>query len=197
MTDFSKIKKSLTLRGYAVKAFETKERAAEYLVSEIKNTSVGIGGSQTVDTLGVFDLLSKSNTVFWHWKQGEEARKNAALCSVYLTSVNAAQETGELVNIDGTGNRVAASVFGHEKVYFVFGRNKIEPTLEKAIDRARNVAAPKNAARLGKNTPCAKSNKGCFDCKSAERICRALCVYFGPMMGMEAEVIIIDDDLGM
>ncbi len=197
MTDFSKIKKSLTLRGYAVKAFETKERAAEYLVSEIKNTSVGIGGSQTVDTLGVFDLLSKSNTVFWHWKQGEEARKNAALCSVYLTSVNAASETGELVNIDGTGNRVAASVFGHEKVYFVFGRNKIEPTLEKAIDRARNVAAPKNAARLGKNTPCAKSNKGCFDCKSAERICRALCVYFGPMMGMEAEVIIIDDDLGM
>ena len=197
MTDFSKIKKSLALRGYAVKAFETKEQAAEYLVSEIKNTTVGIGGSQTVDALGVFDLLSKSNTVFWHWKQGEAARKNAAFCSVYLTSVNAASETGELVNIDGTGNRVAASVFGHEKVFFVFGRNKIEPTLEKAIDRARNVAAPKNAARLCKNTPCAKSGKGCFDCKSAERICRALCVYFGPMTGMEAEVIIIDDDLGM
>lgn len=197
MTDFSKIKKSLAARGYAVKAFETKEQAAKYLVSEIKNTTVGIGGSQTVDTLDVFDLLSKSNTVFWHWKQGEAARKNAAFCSVYLTSVNAASETGELVNIDGTGNRVAASVFGHEKVYFVFGRNKIEPTLEKAIERARNVAAPKNAARLCKNTPCAKSDKGCFDCKSAERICRALCVYFGPMTGMAAEVIIIDDDLGI
>ena len=197
MTDFSLIEKNLLDRGYTVRIFETKEQAGAYLVSEIKNTTVGIGGSQTIDSLDIFDALSKDNTVYWHWKQDAGVRKKAAFAAVYLTSVNGASETGELVNIDGAGNRVAASVFGHEKVYFVFGRNKIEPTLEKAADRARNIAAPKNAARLCKNTPCARSESGCFDCKSPERICRALCVHFGPTMGMKAEAVIIDEDLGM
>lgn len=197
MNDYSQIKKNLIERGYCVRLFETKEQAKDFLLSEIQNTTVGIGGSKTIESLDVFEGLSKNNTVFWHWKQGGEVQKSAAFASVYLTSVNGAAQTGELVNIDGAGNRVAASVFGHEKVYFVLGRNKIEPTLERAVCRARNTAAPKNAARLSVNTPCAKAENGCMDCKSADRICRALCVYFGPMMGMKAEVIIIDEDMGM
>jgi hypothetical protein len=95
----------------------------------------------------------------------------------YLTSVNAASETGELVNIDGTGNRIAASLFGHEKVCFVFGVNKIEPTLEKAIWRARNIAAPKNAKRFGLKTPCAVKGDCCYDCSSPDRICNVLSIY--------------------
>ena len=75
MTDFSLIEKNLLDRGYTVRIFETKEQAGAYLVSEIKNTTVGIGGSQTIDSLDIFDALSKDNTVYWHWKQDAGARK--------------------------------------------------------------------------------------------------------------------------
>ena len=195
--DFTKVKTSLEKEGFKVSCFDTKEDAASYLKNSISGKTIGFGGSVTLQQMGLYDILKENNTVYWHWKQDAGARKKAAFAAVYLTSVNGAAETGELVNIDGAGNRVAASVFGHEKVYFVFGRNKIEPTLEKAADRARDIAAPKNAARLCKNTPCARSESGCFDCKSPERICRALCVHFGPTMGMKAEAVIIDEDLGM
>ena len=116
---------------------------------------------------------------------------------MYLTSVNALAETGELVNIDGTGNRVAATLFGHEKVFFVIGRNKLAPTCDEAVWRARNVAAPQRAKQLGKKTPCAVKCDRCYDCKSPERICRGLAVLWGPMMGMAAEVLLVDEDLGL
>ena len=116
---------------------------------------------------------------------------------VYLTSVNALAETGELVNIDGTGNRVAATLFGHEKVYFVIGQNKLAPTYDEALWRARTIASPKNARRLGMKTPCAVKGDRCYDCRSPQRICRGLVVLWGPMMGMEAEVILVDEDLGL
>ena len=115
---------------------------------------------------------------------------------VYLTSANALAETGEIVNIDGAGNRVAASLFGHEKVYFVIGRNKLAPTYDEALWRARNIAGPKNAQRLGAKTPCAAKGERCYDCKSPGRICRGLVVLWGPMIGMETEILLVDEDLG-
>ena len=123
-------------------------------------------------------------------------RSGAATAQVYLTSVNALAETGELINIDGFGNRIAASVYGHEKVYFVVGRGKLAGTLDEAVRRARNVAAPLNARRKQCKTPCAVNADRCYDCKSPERICRAMTVIWEPMMGMEAEVVLIDEDLG-
>ena len=92
---------------------------------------------------------------------------------------------------------MAATLFGHEKVYFVIGRNKLAPTYEEAVWRARNIASPQNAKRLGKKTPCAVSGDRCYDCKSPERICRGLVTLWGPMMGMEAEVLLVDEDLGL
>ena len=116
---------------------------------------------------------------------------------VYLTSANALAETGEIVNIDGTGNRVSATLFGHEKVIFVIGRNKLAATYEMAVDRARNVAAPQRARQLGKKTPCAVKLDRCYDCKSPERICRGMVTLWGPMLGMEGEVLLVDEDLGL
>ena len=116
---------------------------------------------------------------------------------VYLTSANALAETGEILNIDGGGNRVASTLFGHEKVYFIIGRNKLAPTYEEALWRARNIAAPKNAQRLKKKTPCAVKGDRCYDCKSPDRICRALVTLWEPMMGMETEILLVDQDLGM
>ena len=148
--------------------------------------------------MGVYDLLARHNTVLWHWKtQDPTVRREALTAQVYLTSANGLAETGEIVNIDGTGNRVAATLFGHEKVYFVIGRNKLAPTYEEALWRARNIAAPRNAQRLQKKTPCAVKGDRCYDCKSPERICRGLVTLWEPMIGMEAEVILVDQDLGM
>ena len=195
---FDMVKKELEGRGYTVRTFSSGGEAADYLDAAIDGRSVGFGGSATLDALGLYERLGRHNEVVWHWKQdAAPARRAAMQTEVYLTSVNALAQTGELVNIDGAGNRVAATLFGHEKVYFVIGRNKLAPSYEEAVWRARNVAAPQRARQLGKKTPCAVKCDRCYDCKSPERTCRGLVTLWGPMMGMEAEVVLIDEDLGL
>ena len=179
--------------------FATAAEAADALCAEVKGKTVGIGGSVTVEQLGVYDRLSRENTVYWHWCQpAAEARKNAMAAEVYLLSANAVSETGALVNIDGTGNRVAASLYGRERVIFLVGVNKLAPTLEAAIDRARNVAAPLNARRLARKTPCALAEPmRCHDCHSPERICKGFVVQTRPMGGVgKTEVFLIGETLG-
>ena len=180
-----------------MKTFAGREEAASYLNSAIDGTTVGFGGSITLQELGLFDSLGEHNTVYWHWRQeGDPARAAAANAAVYITSANGLAETGEIVNIDGVGNRVASTLYGHQKVYFVIGRNKLAPTYEEALWHARNISAPKNAQRLKKKTPCALRGDRCYDCKSPDRLCRGLVVLWEPMMGMSTEVILIDEDLG-
>ena len=198
MTDFAKVRKSLEDRGYAVREFASAAEAAAYLNEAIDGKTVGFGGSATLDAMGIYDLLAAHNTVVWHWKQpADEARRGAMQTQVYLTSANALAETGEIINIDGIGNRVASLIFGHEEVYFVVGRNKIAPDYDAALWRARNVAAPQRARQLGKKTPCAVKLDRCYDCKSPDRICRGMVTLWGPMMGMPAEVLLVDEDLGL
>ena len=91
---------------------------------------------------------------------------------------------------------MASTLFGHKKVYFVIGRNKIAPTYDEALWRARNIAAPRNAQRLGRKTPCAVKGDRCYDCKSPERICCGLVTLWRPIMGMPIEVILVDQELG-
>lgn len=193
---FEEVKKNLEARGYTVRTFATGAEAATYLDGAIDGTTVGVGGSITVQELGLYDKLASHNTVYWHWVNGPEERQKAAAAEVYITSVNGLAETGELINIDGAGNRVASMLYGHRKVYFVAGKNKLAPTYDEALWRARNIAAPKNAQRLNCKTPCAVKADHCYDCKSPARICRGLAVLWGPMMGMEMEVVLVDEDLG-
>ncbi len=196
--DFTKVSENLKARGYAVQCFATAREAADYLNGAIDGVSVGFGGSMTLEQMGLFERLSGHNRALWHWREGtaEDPRKEALTADVYVTSVNGMDEDGDLINIDGAGNRVAATLFGHRKVYFVVGRNKLAPTYEEALWRARNISAPKNAQRLQRKTPCAAKGDKCYDCKSPERICRGLVVLWKPMMGMEAEVVLVDEDLG-
>ena len=199
MTDFSRVKQNLEARGFRVSVFATAAEAADYLDSAIDNTSVGFGGSVTLEQMGLYERLERHDRVNWHWRptvDGADARQAAMTAEHYITSVNGLAETGELINIDGTGNRVASTLYGHKKVWFVVGRNKLAPTYEEALWRARNIAAPKNAQRLKRKTPCAVKADHCYDCKSPERICRGLVVLWKPMMGMEAEVVLVDEDLG-
>lgn len=196
---FDSLQETLTRAGFSVHTFPTGQAAKDWLAAQWSGKTIGLGGSMTLEDLGLYEALSQGNTVYWHWRTpGAATLAQAAQAQVYLSSVNAVAETGELINIDGAGNRVAATLYGHQRIYFVVGRNKLAPTYEEALWRARNIAAPKNAQRLGSKTPCAVKGDRCYDCKSPDRICRGLTVLWGPMMGMEqtTEVLLIDEDLG-
>lgn len=196
MADIEKLRKNLEDRGIQSSYFATAQAAADYLDQQIDGTTVGIGGSMTVKVMGLYPRLSAHNQVAWHWEG--DSLEEAAKTEVYLTSANGVAETGELVNIDGNCNRIASSVYGHKRVYFVVGINKIEPDYDRALWRARNVAAPKNAQRLGRKTPCAVKGDRCYDCKSPERICRGLSVIWGRPTPVEVmEVVLIGEELGM
>ena len=195
---FDTVKQNLETRGFSVRTFATAAEAAAYLNEAIDGKTVGFGGSVTLKDMGLYELLGSHNEVHWHWVNGPEERKAAMGTQVYLSSANGLAETGEIINIDGSGNRVAATLYGHEKVYLVVGRNKIAPDYEKALWRARNIAAPLNARRLNRKTPCAlKEEMKCYDCKSPERICNGLTVLWRKMGGVkECEVVLIQEELG-
>ena len=194
MADLEKLRRNLEAEGFTVSCFGTAAQAADYLDAALDGKTIGIGGSVTIRDMGLAERLSTHARVYWHWN--EDALEQAASAQVYLTSVNGLAETGELINIDGTGNRVASGLYGHEKVYFVVGRNKVAPDYDAALWRARNIAAPKNAQRLQVRTPCAAKGDKCYDCKSPGRICRALVVYWEKPKSMDMEVVLIDEDLG-
>ena len=189
---------NLKNHGFAVQVFETAKEAGDYLVSQIHGTTVGIGGSVTVKELDIYDRLKESNTVYSHTLSGEECDRNPAFhAPVYILSANGVSETGELVNIDGNGNRLAASLYDKDAVYFVVGKNKIAPDLQGALWRAQNIAAPKNAQRLKRNTPCAVKGDKCYDCNSPQRLCRGATILWRNMNGVKhTEVILINEELG-
>ena len=194
MADLEKLKATLEQRGFTVTCLDTAAQAAAYLDSRIDGKTVGIGGSMSVQQLEVEQRLASHNTVIWHWSGGD--REEAARAQVYLSSVNGLAETGEIINIDGTGNRVASTIYGHEALYLVVGVNKIAPDYEQALWRARNIAAPLNAKRLGCKTPCVTAGH-CCDCASPDRICRALSVLWCKPGGIaHAEIILVNQELG-
>lgn len=193
---FETVQKNLESLGYTVRTFETGAEAAAYLNTAIDGVSVGFGGSCTVQELGLYDMLATHNEVHWHWVGGPGEREKAMQTKVYISSVNGLAETGEIINIDGAGNRVASTLYGHEKLYLVIGRNKLAATYDEALWRARNIAAPKNAQRLNRKTPCAVKGDHCYNCQSPDRICKALVVLWGAPMGLSVEILLVDEDLG-
>jgi len=199
--NFDTLKKNLISLGYIVTCFENATEAVQYLDKKIHNQTVGFAGSMTLEKMGLYEQLSKHNKVYWHHripegKTSKEVRVEANAASIYITSVNGISENGEIINIDANCNRVASIFYGHEKVYFVIGENKIEKDYDSALYRARNIAAPLNAKRLGVKTPCAIKADRCYDCNSPERICRGLSVLWSKPMTGEFEVILIHEKLG-
>ena len=203
--DIEKTIKALERNKFVVHYFETGPEAVACLKKRIQNKCVAIGDSRTLLEIGVHDALSEVNediTDIQRPLPGESFRDTALRTmgrDVFLTSVNALSQTGEMVNIDGTGNRVAASLFGSQEVFFVLGVNKITPDLASAIYRARNVAAPLNSKKNKKSSlnPCATLDEKCYDCGSPDRICNALTIYYKKMRNMQTmEIIIINESLG-
>ncbi|MCI9563288.1 MAG: LUD domain-containing protein [Oscillospiraceae bacterium] len=198
--NFDHLREKLEKNGFAVSVFATGEEAAAYLNEQIDQRTVGMGGSMTIAELGLRESLSRHNVVFSHGftpAPPAQVQQLAAGAEVYLLSANGiAGDTGEILNIDGTGNRISSSLYGHRKVYLLAGRNKISPNFHSALQRVRNVVAPKNAQRLGRKTPCAARGDRCYDCDSPERICRGLVVLYKKMGSMDMEVVLVDQELG-
>ncbi len=192
--DIAKVRQALERRGFTTAYFETKEQAVQYLAQELRGETVAFGGSMTLEQMHAYEVIGQAAEVHWHWK-GDGIVTGT---EVYVSSVNGISEAGEIVNIDGVGNRVAGTLYGSKQVFLVCGINKIVPTLADAVARAQNVAAPRNAVRLDRATPCVKGGgEQCFDCRSAERICGATVILHQPMMGTERyEVVLIGEELG-
>lgn len=162
---------------------------------------VSVGGSETLLETGVIDYLRNGNFTFLDRYdsnltiQGRKELNKKAFCAdTYLCSSNAITENGELFNVDGNGNRVAAMLFGPDQVIVVCGVNKIVKDLKEAEQRVKKIAAPVNAKKLNKNTPCAKVGY-CMDCNSDDRIC---CDYviMKKQRDDRIKVIILNKDLG-
>lgn len=198
--NYEKLKNNFENHRFHTSYFETKEAAAAYLKERIHGELVGFGGSMTAKEMGLDEILKEDNEVVWHWRAdmpADEARRKAMNSSVYILSANGVSETGELVNIDGTGNRLAASLYGPKRVYYVIGKNKIAPDLHGAIARANNIACTKNAMRFQTKTPCvANGGDKCYDCNSPARICNAMVILSRPCNGMEVELLFVDEELG-
>ena len=147
--DLDKIYRAFKRNRFACTIFETAEEAAAYLSQEIHGKTVGMGDSMTLESMKMYERLSENNEVYdvqhienkdytskERMEQFLSMARKCRMTDVFLTSANAAAETGELVNIDGTGNRAAASLFGQQRVFNVIGRNKIAPDIHNAIDQA-------------------------------------------------------------
>ena len=190
---------------YDVSLFPTKEEAADYLVREIEGRRVGFGDSETLRALKLYEKLIAKNEVIDPARSGHAgglaaflaAGREALMTDVFVLSANAITEAGQIVNMDGAGNRIAGSLFGHEKTYFVCGTNKLVRDVEAAIERIHAIAAPKNAARKKKRTPCAAKGDKCYDCTSPERICNALTIHYKKMSYRPMELVLIEECLGL
>ena len=200
--EMEKIVRALKSRKFDVTQFATRQEAADYLCSQIHGKTVGMGGSKTLDELNIYDRLTEDNTVYWHWREpGIPTLDKALTAEVYLSSANAITEQGEILNIDGRGNRLAAMVYGPGKdIYIVAGVNKIEPDFDAALFRARNTAAVQNMGRFAGTQPCQSEKAGgrCYDCRAKDRGCNALLVLWGKMFDMQKiEVVLIEEELGL
>ncbi|MFZ5644702.1 MAG: lactate utilization protein [Bacillota bacterium] len=182
----------------------TVEQAVQEILSRVpEGATVGAGGSLSLRQMGILETLKKKgHTVFDHWEEGldpagvDEVRRRQLTSDVFLSSTNAVTADGYLVNIDGSGNRVAAMTFGPKKVIVVAGLNKIVRDRESAINRIKNEAAPLNFYRLNLPSPCAKTTF-CMDCSPPARFCRVTAITEVKPAGIpEFCVIIVGQNLG-
>jgi len=202
------LKKALVKNNFEVfladDAEEAKKVALGAIIPEIKPESISWGGSMTFTASGLYDALKNYNGVkvidtfdksISH-EEILERRRQALLADLFITGTNAVTESGQLVNLDMIGNRIAALTYGPKFVIVLLGRNKIVPDVKAAMDRIKNYAAPVNAMRLDKKTPCAETSY-CDECKSPDRICNTWAITEKSFPKGRVKVILINESLGL
>lgn len=181
-----------------------KQIVLEDIIPKLGVQSVSWGGSVTVIDSGVYEALKNRTdlTVIDTYdkktspEEGAQRRRQALTADLFITGTNAVTETGMLVNLDMRGNRVGALTFGPKNVIILVGRNKIVDDIEEAMYRIKNYAAPVNAARLDKKTPCVKTGY-CDECKSPDRICNTWTITEKSFPKGRIKVVLINEDLGL
>lgn len=198
----------LCSNGFDACFAKTKEEALKIALSKVdQSATIGFGGSMSVEQIGLRAILIDMEkqgkvTLFNPYREGisrEESllmRHKGMQADCFITGTNAITESGELVNVDGYGNRVAAQICGPKKVIIVAGKNKVVADIAAAVIRTRNVAAPLNAKRLNKDTPCVKTGR-CMDCSSADRICNFTTIIHKSRPQGRICVILVDEELGL
>jgi hypothetical protein len=196
---------ALNKRGFSAHFVETQAQAKAMILKEIPpGATVGVGGSVTVRGLGVLEeLKARGHKVLDHWEiphsaveESFQMRRAQQTSDVFLASSNAITLEGQLINTDGSGNRINALTFGPRKAIVVAGVNKIVPNLERAIQRIKEIGVPLNSKRLQVNPPCIQAGK-CVDCRVPQRACRITSIIeWKPPFFSDYLVIIIGENLG-
>lgn len=191
--------KSRNIDAFFLESFD--EINEELLKIIPDNCTIGVGHSITVQNSGIIKrLIERGNIVFDKTtaidkEESKKIKKMALTSDWYITGTNAISLEGHIVNIDHSGNRVAAMIYGPDNVVIIVGVNKIVDSLSDAISRVRNIASPLNAKRAGFTPPCVKLNK-CVDCKSKERVCNDLVIIEGQEVIGRMKVFIVNESAG-
>ena len=196
---------ALKKRDFNAHYVETQAEAKEMILNEVPaGAIVGVGGSVTIREMKVLeDLRARGHKVLDHWEipraaleESFQMRRAQQTCDVFLASANAVTLEGQLVNTDGSGNRVNALAFGPRKAIVVAGVNKIVPNLERALRRIKEIAVPLNCRRLNYSPPCIQAGK-CVDCRVPQRSCRITTIIeWKPPFFSDYMVIIVGENLG-
>jgi L-lactate utilization protein LutB len=198
-----KVVKALEKNNFKAYYVATRDQAVKQVFSLVEpGATIGIGGSWTLKELAIPEQLAqKGHEVFDHNKPGltmEESmllRHKELSCDVFISGTNAITFDGQIVNTDGSGNRVAAMSFGPKKVIVVVGVNKIVPDLDAAMERIETIAAPINNKRLDRPNPCTLTGV-CMDCQGPARICNITSILHKKPPTMEFHVVIVGEELG-
>jgi len=194
--------KALGKREFDARFFPGRDEVVQAVMEAIPpDAQVGCGGSWTMRQIGLLDALrERGNEVFAHeagmdLEEATRIRKGALLCPFYLSSANAVTMRGEVVNIDGMGNRVAGLSFGPGTAIVVAGYNKLVADLDAAFQRIKEVAAPANAIRYKADTPCVEKGR-CYDCTRPSSICRITTIIRQRPIMADFKVFLVGESLG-
>ncbi|MBU3916646.1 lactate utilization protein [bacterium] len=193
----------LERHGFQARLTDNKDEAVAVIMEMVSGyESFGFAGSDTTRKLGLPNKLREmGKTLYDHWEEGlsneenYEIRKKQSQADCFICSANAISVTGEIINVDGIGNRTNAMSFGPKKVVIVAGMNKVTKDLDSALKRIHEVAAPMRANSLGIETPCAKTGI-CGDCNDPMRLCRITTILHRKPMMTDISVILVNESLG-
>ncbi len=197
-----KLIENFGLRNIKVLYFESIPEVTSHLMNIIPiEASIGIGHSATLQQMNLTQaLLARGNVVYdkelaKSKEENKDIKKKALLADWYITGSNAVSVDGRIVNVDHSGNRVAAMSYGPDKVIIIVGTNKIVNTVEEAVERVKNIACPQNAKRAGYKPPCVILHK-CIDCTSKERVCNILSMIEGQYDAERMQLFIVNEECG-
>lgn len=199
--EINEVKSNFIKRGFNFEYFEDCESAVKFVTELIpKKSAIGFGGSNSVVESGLLDALVNDDYNLLHRDICLDIDKDVLmqkmhLADWYICSSNAVSVTGELINIDGRGNRVGEVLNGPKNIVFICGVNKLVDSISEGIDRVRNIASPPICVRLKKKTPCAVTGI-CSYCNSPDTICKATVILHHPTTGRNIHIIMINKNLG-